>query len=222
MPRGAAGCAKTLFFPHPAGMDEQCAAAAEEQHHRPEQIPEHLCRPGESHGCDIGQQIPGCTECMDRSGADPPPGPDKYILGGKAQCIQRFSRCRHCRVSGEPAAKVTHMVLGLAAQPVPVQQPNALQLCPKGAQFLPPLRFCGRGALLLRCLIFDQKVFLLPCRLRCAAMHTSPNDGGCLKRAAAFWQAPARIAVILLYTLHALKQALSQNLGVSFTYFSPK
>ena len=173
MPRGAAGRAKALFFPHPVGMDEQSAASAEEQHHRAEQVAEHLRRSGKRHGCNVGQQIPGCAGRMDHNSTDAAPGPDEYILGRKAQRIQCLARCGHRRVAGKPAAEAAHMVLGLTAQPMPAQQPDTLQLRPKGTQFLPPLRFYGRRILLFSCLIFDQKGFLLPCRLRCAAMRTA-------------------------------------------------
>ena len=42
---------------------------------------------------------------------------------------------------GKLSAKIIHMILGFTAQPVPVQKPHALQLCPKGAQPLAAFRF---------------------------------------------------------------------------------
>ena len=64
-----------------------------------------------------------------------------YILCRIAQCIQRLPDDWRGRILGKLSAKIIHVILGFTAQPVPVQKPHALQLCPKGAQPLAAFRF---------------------------------------------------------------------------------
>ena len=135
------GCAKALFLPDAVRMYQQRAHAPEEQHDGPEQVPEHLCRPGEGHSGKVCQQFPPGVPCVDGCAPDAAPRPDKNILGREAQRIQRFADRGYDRVAGKLPAQVAHMALGLTAQPVPVQKPDALQLCPKGAKLLSALGF---------------------------------------------------------------------------------
>ena len=141
MEAGAEGGRDALCLAHPVRVHHQCAAAAEEQHDGPEQVPEHLCRPGEGHSGKVCQQFPPGVPCVDGCAPNAAPRPDKNILGREAQRIQRFTDRGYDRVAGKLPAQVAHMALGLTAQPVPVQKPDALQLCPKGAKLLSALGF---------------------------------------------------------------------------------
>ena len=138
---GFAGCGKAFFFPHPLGVHQQRTAAPEEQPDRAEQVPEHLRCPRERHCRSICQQRRKCLPQPQPAAAQAAPNADEYILCRIAQCIQRLPDDWHGRILGKLSAKIIHMILGFTAQPVPVQKPHALQLCPKGAQPLAAFRF---------------------------------------------------------------------------------
>jgi len=138
---GFAGCGKAFFFPHPLGVHQQRTAAPEEQPDRAEQVPEHLRCPRERHCRSICQQCRKCLPQPQPAAAQAAPNADESILCRIAQCIQRLPDDWHGRILGKLSAKIIHMILGFTAQPVPVQKPHALQLCPKGAQPLAAFRF---------------------------------------------------------------------------------
>ena len=138
----AAGHGKAFFFAHPMGVDQQGAAAPEKQPDGPEQVPEHLCSARECDGCHIPQQCRSRVPQPQPAAAQAASGADEYILGGVAQRIQRLTNDRNGSVLGDLSAEIAYTILRFTAQPMPVQKPHALQLCPKGAQLLPPLGLC--------------------------------------------------------------------------------
>ena len=138
---GFAGCGKAFFFPHPMGVDQQGAAAPEKQPDGPKQVPEHLCSARECDGCCVSQQCRRRVPQPQPAAAQAAPNADESILCRIAQCIQRLPDDWRGRIPGKLSAKIIHMILGFTAQPVPVQKPHALQLCPKGTQPLAAFRF---------------------------------------------------------------------------------
>ena len=102
----------------------------EEQIDGAEQLPEDLCRARKG---DDGQVMKNFYRCIFYAQSrvfDGPAHPDEHVFCGEAQRVEQFAQRKQKRRRLHFHREAVHVMLGLAAEPMPPQQAAALDLRP--------------------------------------------------------------------------------------------